>query len=122
MVGTLYIDRQKVIDVIEATCLDLNTPEINDSWANKLIGVICEALVEAVKGEPAADVRENVSAKWIDMDSDSERYYDIRCSNCKHSYTVDAYRWCDIGFIAGDLKYCPNCGADMREKDNDEKK
>lgn len=70
---------------------------------------------------PAADVRENVSAKWIDMDSDSERYDEIRCSNCKHSYTVDAYRWCDIGFIAGDLKYCPNCGADMKEE-KDEKK
>ena len=85
--------------------------------------------LEAVEGFPATDVRENVSerkmanrellenvsARWIDMDSDSERYDDIRCSNCGHIYTVDAYHWCDIGFIKDDLKYCPNCGADMQK-------
>ena len=63
---------------------------------------------------PPADVRENVRGKWIDMDSDLEKYDDIRCSCCMHAFTVDAYHWTDIGFIKDDLNFCPNCGADMR--------
>ena len=41
---------------------------------------------------------------------------DIRCSVCGKSFTVDAYRWCDIGFTESDLNYCPNCGAKMDEE------
>jgi PHP family Zn ribbon phosphoesterase len=52
--------------------------------------------------------------KWIGFDTDAEKYDDIMCSNCKKHFTVDAYRWCDIGFTVDDLKFCPNCGADMR--------
>ena len=48
---------------------------------------------------------------WIILDSDSERYEDIKCPFCGHTFTVDAWRWCDIGFIKEDFKFCPNCGA-----------
>lgn len=58
-------------------------------------------------------VEERKTGKWIFYDSDAERYDDIRCSVCGKHFTVDAERWCDVGFIASDLKYCPNCGARM---------
>lgn len=58
-------------------------------------------------------VEERKTGKWIFYDSDAERYDDIRCSVCGKHFTVDAERWCDVGFIASDLKYCPNCGAKM---------
>lgn len=97
-----YIDRQKVIDIINTTCPDLNIPELNDSWANKLIGVIREALVELVKQAPAADVRENVKGKWIESDP-LDYYIFYKCSICRHS-----------GNEAFD--FCPNCGAYMQEE------
>lgn len=60
-------------------------------------------------------VEERKTGRWIFYDSDAERYDDIRCSVCGKHFTVDAEKWCDIGFIASDLKYCPNCGARMEE-------
>lgn len=69
--------------------------------------------------ENAPVVEERKTGRWIFCDSDAERYDDIRCSVCGKHFTVDAERWCDIGFIASDLKYCPNCGADMRGEEND---
>jgi rubrerythrin len=66
-----------------------------------------------LKEIPAADVRPVVKAYWIgegDGYADGEMVYDVwHCSNC--DYTVDE----------GDneppqYNFCPNCGADMREK------
>ena len=97
-----YIDRQKVIDIINTTCPDLNIPELNDSWANKLIGVIREALVELVKQAPAADVRENVKGKWIES---SGATIDIKASS-------DCSQCGALG--SPHFKYCWKCGAKMR--------
>lgn len=58
-------------------------------------------------------ILERKTGQWISFDSDSERYDDIECSTCGKRFTVDADRYCDIGFIVGDLKYCPNCGCEM---------
>lgn len=58
---------------------------------------------------------ERKTGRWIIFDSDKEKYDDIKCSNCKMNFTVDAYRWCDIGFTVDDLKYCPNCGLKMEK-------
>ena len=56
---------------------------------------------------------ERKKGRWIFYESENDRYDDIKCPFCKKSYTVDAYRIDDIGFTAGDLKFCPNCGARM---------
>lgn len=53
--------------------------------------------------------------RWIFYELENDRYDDMRCPFCKKSYTVDAYRIDDIGFTAGDLKFCPNCGARLTE-------
>ena len=58
---------------------------------------------------------ERKTGKWICYDSDNYKYDEIRCSNCGKTFTVDAERWCDIGFIRSDLKFCPNCGVPMEE-------
>ena len=54
--------------------------------------------------------------KWIEYDSDDDKYDVIKCPCCKHTFTVDAYHWTDIGFTKDDFKFCPNCNADMRGK------
>lgn len=71
-------------------------------------------LAEALRLAISA-LEERKRGRWIDFDSDAEKYDDVMCSNCKKNFTVDAYRWCDIGFTVDDLKFCPNCGADMRK-------
>lgn len=59
---------------------------------------------------PCADRK----GKWIYHDDDDMRYDTYHCSSCRKLFTVDAERFDDIGFVKEDLKYCPNCGADMR--------
>lgn len=63
----------------------------------------------------AAMKRERANGKWILVHKGllSTTY---RCSHCgnyfeEHSNTLNAGR--------GDKKYCPNCGADMREEKED---
>ena len=48
------------------------------------------------------------------FDSDEDKYDIIKCSHCKHIFTVGSYHWSDIGFVKDDFNFCPNCGADMR--------
>lgn len=63
---------------------------------------------------------EREKGQWMVFETENERYEDIKCPFCKKTYTVDAYRTDDIGFIAEDFKFCLNCGSDMREGDQDE--
>lgn len=79
---------------------------------------LCEAVEIAIQALSAQPERKK--GKWIIIDSDEEKYEDIKCPNCKMNFTVDACRWCDIGFTVDDLKFCPNCGAEM-EGDEDDK-
>ena len=57
--------------------------------------------------------------KWIEYDSDEDKYDVIKCPCCKHTFTVDAYHWTDIGFVKDDFKFCPNCGVDCRGKQDE---
>ena len=57
---------------------------------------------------------ERKTGKWIEFESDENKYDIIKCSCCKHTFTVDSYHWTDIGFVKDDFNFCPNCGADMR--------
>ena len=54
---------------------------------------------------------ERKTGKWIEYDSDEDKYDVIKCPCCKHTFTVDAYHWTDIGFVKDDFKFCPNCGS-----------
>ena len=68
--------------------------------------------IEEIKALPPVQP-ERKTGYWIALDSDSDRYEDIKCPFCGHTFTVDAERWCDIGFIKEDFKFCPNCGVKM---------
>ena len=87
----------------------LNNPDKSKAFGHDAVEILTE-----VHFMEAADVRPVVRGHWINYDSDSERYDDIGCPNCHKRFTVDAERFCDIGFVESDLKFCPNCGADMR--------
>lgn len=58
-------------------------------------------------------VPERKKGRWIRKDDDSERYDSYWCDQCHHEITVDAKRFCDIGFVIEDFKFCLKCGAEM---------
>ncbi len=70
----------------------------------------------AIKWENGADIafdlaikalEERPQGEWIDED---DSYY-ANCSNCGYQINTHHER--------GYLKFCPNCGADMRGKENE---
>lgn len=52
--------------------------------------------------------------KWIEFDSDEDKYDLIKCSCCEHIFTVDSFHWSDRGFVKDDFNFCPICGASMK--------
>jgi NADH pyrophosphatase NudC (nudix superfamily) len=54
--------------------------------------------------------------KWIKRESATglEQYY--QCSNCRNHCL---YEYVEIGFQNAKTKYCPNCGTEMENVEND---
>lgn len=73
-----------------------------------------DAITLIINQFPPANVRPVVRGRWIHFYLDSDRYVEVKCSVCRKHFTVDIVRSCGIGVVEGDLRYCPNCGADMR--------
>ena len=69
-----------------------------------------KALLNMIDYQDTADVRENVHGKWINDD------VGVQCSEC----------WYGWNYITGvpvevyEFNYCPNCGARMDERREDE--
>ena len=80
-----------------------------------------KALREALERIPAADVKPVVRGEWIYGKEIAREYLageciaidyeDIFCSVCKMRYRP----------YVGNFNYCPNCGADMRGKTDEER-
>ena len=70
-------------------------------------------VIEVLKSMPSVTPKQR-TGHWIEEDGyDGDTYYD--CSVCGESWaTIEGTPW-DNG-----MKYCPNCGADMREETNHE--
>lgn len=78
-----YIEREAVNALIKAEC----SPKV------------AAYLIDAVATIPAADVRPNVTGRWIDHQMG--RWVYAKCSECETVHDVRS-------------NFCPNCGADMR--------
>ena len=86
-----YIDADKLIDFID--CGHLRPPtELAFSDLD---------VIEMIKKQPTADVRENVRGEWIFPYGD-KKYK--RCSVCGRVFYSIPYN----------TNFCPSCGADMR--------
>ena len=64
---------------------------------------------------PAADVAEVRHGRWLTTDAYPHHLY---CSVCYKTYAKNA-KW--VNELDLPTKYCPNCGALMREIENGEK-
>lgn len=77
------------------------------------------AYMDDIDEIPTADVRENVRGEWI-VNNEPNGEFNWECSNCK-----EEINWIDVQFMYGgvaskpykpNLRFCPNCGAEMRDK------
>lgn len=66
---------------------------------------VCKCLSYTTTGNPTADVRENVHAHWVVLEDEIGLY---GCSNCEHK------------ILRKMTNYCPNCGAQMDERSDDD--
>ena len=84
----------------------------------------CDDFLEMIESAPTADVRENVRGEWILDDNPHDG--DCRCSAC--GIAIDQMHERNHGLLNAltngkwwsFYNYCPNCGADMRERKNNE--
>ena len=70
-----------------------------------------------IENFPTADVAPIVHGRW---ELEYETYGKMRCSVCKKEALIEK-AIDDVGVITNyvDSNYCPNCGAKMDEKEND---
>ena len=68
-----------------------------------------ESVLKYVENLPAADVAPVVHGRWISKNHHGYEWVFV-CSNCGY---IDGYPFNDRS------NYCPNCGAKMDEKEND---
>ena len=106
VVPVAEIDWIPPADVVARDCYDRILAE-NDTMRNQL------AKVGKKVGDKMDDVRPVVRGKWYW----NNYRYDWCCSNCSHS--ADHYIGNDDAYKEPSFKFCPHCGADMRESNLD---
>ena len=103
------ISRSALLKRLELVDMEKST----DFRAGVQFGV--EHAIDVVKEVPAADVAPVVHGKWMGiieskLDTHTGEYWEevyYNCLNC--DYATDS-----------NTNYCPNCGADMRERKGDD--
>jgi hypothetical protein len=104
-----YISRDSILEKLKAKFCDY-CPLLDCDTNCKL-----HYLLDAVKEEPAADVRPVVRGIWQETE-EPMGWTDVSCaccSACVESFVLGEYEFSDFTEI---FNFCPNCGADMREK------
>ena len=79
-----------------------------------------ECIVDEIDSFPAADVAPVRRGKWLNFYND---YRTAECSVCAELYEVTFDKESNSALFdcfKRFYKYCPNCGADMREVPNDD--
>ena len=93
-----YIEREAALELLKMA--------LDDDWEP-------EYAADRLSEIPAADVRPVVRGEWERM-SDNDVFGDIhcKCSACGEDW------WQGPGWFRN-ARFCPNCGADMREAPHD---
>ena len=94
---------------------------VSDKWGEKMRTIYADELIEWIKGsqqmtskmkcviakiETMPDVGSVVHGEWIEQHENGHGFWVGACSRCGEENLVD--------------NYCPNCGADMRERKESE--
>ena len=86
--------------------------QMEDLLNNEVVfQTVYKDLADFILSAPAADVAPVVHGEWV-------KGYPITCSACG-GYAATEYEDANI-YKAWNSPYCPNCGADMRKRRNDD--
>lgn len=77
-------------------------------------------ILDSVDDAIAADVVERKRGEWVDVVFDPVwKKMKATCTSCSHRGEIRVKsNYC--GFVVPDSDFCPNCGADMRVKEEQE--
>jgi hypothetical protein len=104
-----YIEREKAIDALTERNLVVHMDSVNDG----LVASCHRSAQRIIANLPAADVRPVVRGKW--KLSDDLCWH--TCSECGADIDVSVGLLCYVdNEEVCTHNFCPNCGADMREK------
>ena len=96
-----YISREAVVRYLKG----YSEKECN---SNSPYGMITSSVLNkaerALSEMPVADVQPVKRGRWLNTNTPNQ----LRCSSCDVIHFIAQYPH-------GDINYCPNCGADMRE-------
>lgn len=98
-----YIKIRNALDAIQNSTHPNCNPHINDSWEAHVLGVVMN-----VKTEDVVPVRRG---RWIEPGKHGIWIYGngyLECDQCH-----------EVVWLAKGMKFCPHCGADMREDGGD---
>ena len=100
-----YIEKQRLLDFLDAA--------IEEEKGTRH-QVIVEAIKMTVERIPSADVIERKRGKWQITDAYPHNVY---CSECHKKFAQTHWAVWEDG--SPPRNFCPNCGADMRESNNE---
>jgi hypothetical protein len=102
-----YIEREKVQSCLE----DLSNQQLIGNDNDTFISL--PQALDIIEELPAADVVEVRRGEWVEKnDCWGDTYYD--CTACNESFCL-----IDGSPVLNLFNFCPNCGADMRGNNND---
>ena len=81
-----------------------------DMYGTNKYGMLDENIRVFIDQMPTADVRENVHGNWVETSEGT------MCGNC-HKFPYDDSEYHIANWYSD---FCPNCGADMRERRTDD--
>lgn len=70
----------------------------------------CEAVIKTINEQPTVEAKAVVHGEWI-SDLDSCGWINHTCSHCGYEKLTDIH-------VSLGWNFCPNCGCDMRGKNN----
>ena len=100
-----YIDSDKLMETIKAH--DYLLVAHNNSIDR---GMFTAGIQQVIDESPAADVEPVKHGEWKPVDIGGGDYIYV-CSVCKQKWTLN-----DGTPSENHMNFCPNCGADMKEK------
>ena len=99
-----YVDKQKARDLFQQKCYN-----VSDRINSVELGMFVEGIMQVLDEATAADVQPVKRGEWKYYKNNGI-YDTYKCSICKESFelSMDAD-------ISQEIRYCPNCGARMKE-------
>ena len=99
---TEYIEREAALSLVRPDTPEDEKYVVTIATAKKLVrSIVCRT--------PAADVTPVVHGEWLLRHEGYGHYWE--CSSCHKNPCI---------YVTKDTRYCPNCGAKMDEKDEDD--